>query len=725
MATITAQIRGNAAHIASRLRMRIAARRMHDYGTIAAANPGRLALWTPVLFAAGIGAYFALPTEPELWLGGIAFVCTDLGVIWLRKRRDAAFFAVLAIMIAAAGFGAAQVRTAWVSGPVLEREVGPVSLSGRVIRVEPSKNGNRVTLDRLSSRDTRLKNLPERIRISVRSPDDPPNPGDRIGTLAILQPPPSPAVPGGYDFARKAWFERIGAVGFALGAVRVIETPASSSWQIALAQLRLDITKRILSGLESQDVLGPVAAALMTGERRAIPEAALASMRDSGLAHLLAISGLHIGLVAGLLFFAVRFGLALIEPLALRFPIKKYAAFTAILGAFAYLLISGATIPTQRAFLMVSIVMFAVMIDRTAISMRLVALSAMAVLLFAPESLLSASFQMSFAAVVGLVAVYEAAAPRMTALRQRGGLLGSRIGLFVAATLLTTLVASLATAPFAIYHFNRIALYGLLANLVAVPVMAMWIMPFGIVSFLLMPVGLEYLGLAPMGWGISVVLWIAGSVAGFPGSVALVPSITTTGLAVLSIGGIWLCVMRGQIRLYGLPVLAAGLASLLTVTAPDILVNRDGDLVAVNLGEGRVVMSPGYGNSFERDMWQRHLAVDTAGRWPVAGAGPVAGMGCDAAGCIAMIGERSVALVSDVDAAIEDCGMVDHVILLTRVPRRVCGGSQVLLSTFHIWRDGAHAIRFTSDGAVVETARERRGDRPWSRVSEKRRRYLD
>lgn len=725
MATITAQIRGNAAHIASRVRMRVAAGRVHDYGRIAAGNPGRLALWTPVLFAAGIGAYFALPVEPEFWLGGSAFLCALACLVGLRNQRGPAFFGVLAIMIAAAGFAAAQFRTAAVSGPVLEREVGPVNFSGRVIRVEPSKKGHRITLDRISSSDTRLKHIPERVRISVRSPLDPPKPGDTIDTLAILQPPPSPSLPGGYDFARKAWFEQIGAVGFALGAVRATETPESSSWRIALAQLRLDITSRILSGLETEDVIGPVAAALMTGERRAIPEAALASMRDSGLAHLLAISGLHIGLVAGLLFFAVRLGLALIEPVALRYPIKKYAALTAILGAFAYLLISGATIPTQRAFLMVSIVMFAVMIDRTAISMRLVALSAMAVLLFAPESLLSASFQMSFAAVVGLVAVYEAAAPRMTALRQRGGLLGSRIGLFVAATLLTTLVASLATAPFAIYHFNRIALYGLLANLVAVPVMAMWIMPFGIVSFLLMPVGLEYLGLAPMGWGISVVLWIADSVAGLPGSVALVPSMTTTGLAVLSIGGVWFCVMRGTIRLYGLPVLAAGLASLLTVTAPDILVNRDGDLVAVNLGEGRVVMSPGSGNSFERDMWQRHLAVDAAGSWPATGVGPVAGMGCDAAGCIAMIGDRSVALISDVDAAIEDCGRVDHVILLTRVPRRVCSGSKVLLSTFHIWRDGAHAIRFTPEGAVVETARERRGDRPWSRVSDKRRQYLD
>lgn len=688
-------------------------------------NPGRVALWIPVFFAAGIGGYFVLPVEPETWLGGSVCLIAGITAMGFRKRRGRPFFILMGLMVAAAGFSAGQLRNAAVSAPVLERQIGPVSLSGRVVRVEPTEKGHRLTLDQVVIDRTGLTEMPARVRVSARSRAAPPSPGDLIVARAILQPPPSPSLPGGYDFARKAWFEQIGAVGFTLGAVTVTETPTSSSWRVWLARLRLDMTMRITAGVGAQEGIGPVAAALMTGERRAIPKDSLASMRDSGLAHLLAISGLHIGLVAGLLFFAVRLGLALIEPVALRYPIKKIAAGIAVLGAFAYLMISGATIPTQRAFLMVSIVMLAVMIDRTAISMRLVALSAMAVLLFAPESLLSASFQMSFAAVVGLVAVYEAAAPKMTALRHRGGIFGSRIGLFVAATLLTTLVASLATAPFAIYHFNRVALYGLLANLVAVPVMAMWIMPLGIVSFLLMPFGLESLGLVPMGWGISVVLWIAESVAGLPGAVALVPPMPTTGLVVLSLGGIWLCVMRGYRRFLGLPVVAAGLAGILTVAAPDVIVNRDGGLVAINLGEGRVVMSPGSGNSFERDMWQRRLAVDGAGPWPSGGIDPAARIGCDPAGCIALIAGKTVALVTEPEAAIEDCGRADHVILLTRVPRRICGDAKIVFSTFHVWRDGAHAIRFTERGPVVETSRERRGDRPWSRISEKRRQYLD
>lgn len=722
MATFTAQIRGNATLWASSLRAQVWPRRNAAADGVQILGYGRLALWMPVLFGAGIGLYFWLPTEPQIWPVVTALMVTFLAALRLRRKRGPGFFTIAAVGMVAAGFGAAQLQTGAVSAPVLAREIGPVRVAARVISVEPTEKGVRLTLDNVTIDRRNIGEMPHRIRISVRSVKTEPAPGDRIEALAILQPPPSPSLPGGFDFARKAWFERIGGVGFALGAVKVTDRPEEASWRVALARLRLDLTMRIMAA--APDRIGPVAAALMTGERRAIPKDALASMRDSGLAHLLAISGLHIGLVAGLLFFAVRLGLAFVEPVALRYPIKKYAAAAAIAGAFAYLLISGATIPTQRAFLMVSIVMLAVMIDRTAISMRLVAISAIAVLLVAPESLLSASFQMSFAAVVGLVAVYEAAAPAMSRVRQRGGVLGSRVGLFIAATALTTLVAGSATAPFAIYHFNRVALYGLAANLVAVPVMAIWIMPFGILSFLLMPLGLESLGLVPMGWGIAVVLEVADTVAALPGAVALAPPMPTAGLAVLALGGLWLCLTPGRLRFYGIPLLCAGLLSIAAVAPPDVIVNRDGDLVAINLGKQGVVMSPGRGNAFERDMWRRRLAVSDAQDWPSAGIGAGGLLGCDSGGCILRISEQTVALVFDPAAAFEDCGRADHVLLLTRVPRHLCRDGKVVLSTFHIWRDGAHAIRFTENGPVIETSRIARGDRPWSRISDRKRQYL-
>lgn len=718
MGSITAHIRDGAAYAAISRWARLTIGHRQKTGI----ERARLALWIPVLFASGIGVYFVLPEEPDFVQAMLpAVLCAGVAA-GFRHRWPSVHLLGLAGMVVAAGFMTAQIRTAVIAGPVLLKEIGPVPMSARVIGVEPMAKGMRLTLDRVSVGRAKSVVPPDRVRISVRSMKTRSLPGDRISALVILQPPPPPSMPGGFDFARKAWFERIGGVGFALGSVSINGSGDETSWRIALARLRLDLTNRILK--TSSERIGPLAAALLTGERRSIPERTLAAMRDSGLAHLLAISGLHIGLVAGLLFFAVRLLLALIEPVALRYPIKKYAAAAAVAGAFAYLLVSGATIPTQRAFLMVTIVMFAVMIDRTAISMRLVAVSAIIVLLLAPESLLSASFQMSFAAVVGLVAVYEASAPTFNRLRQRGGLFASRICLFLIATMLTTLIASAATAPFAIYHFNRIALYGMVANLVAVPVMAMWIMPFGLLSFLLMPFGLESMGLIPMGWGIEVVLQVAEWITALPGSVALVPPMTTAALVIIALGGLWLCLNRTTIRYLGIPAIAMGFTSIYAASTPDVLINRDGTLSAIVLNEGDVVMAPGKGHRFERDMWQRRLAVSNAPAWPTEGVSLSGQVGCDDTGCVFRAGDKTVALIAEPAAAMDDCGWVDYVILLTRVPRTFCRGSEVVASTFHIWRDGAHEITFSADGPVVRTSREVRGDRPWSRLGDRKRQYL-
>ena len=445
-------------------------------------------------------------------------------------------------------------------------------------------------------------------------------------------------------------------------------------------------------------------------------------MRDSGLAHLLAISGLHIGLVAGLIFFLVRLVLACIEPVALRNPIKKIAAGAAMAGAFGYLVISGATLPTQRAFMMVSIVMAAVILDRTAISLRLVALAAGLILILSPEALLSASFQMSFAAVIALVAAYEYAAPRTAARRERGGILSSRLAMFVAATILTTVVASLATAPFAIFHFNRVALFGLLANMLAVPMMAMWIMPAGLLSMLLMPLGVESWGLALMGWGLDAVLAIAAFVADLPHAVALVPPMAVLALAVLVLAGLWLCVWQGTVRLLALPAAAVAIAASSLVQPPDVLIDRDARFFALNMGDGRVYMAPGRAGGFERDMWQRRLAVSSTLPLP-RGVAEGGRLGCDEAACIVTFGNRRIAVIFDAAAAF-DCRRVHHAILLSRTSPRYCGRDKVLLSTFHLWRDGAHAIRFDGAAPIVETVREARGDRPWSRLSPRKRQYL-
>jgi len=291
---------------------------------------------------------------------------------------------------------------------------------------------------------------------------------------AVVTPPPAPAAPGAFDFQRYAFFKRIGGVGFALGPAEIIGRTEAPGLAVRIDHLRQRLATRIRSQLGG--TTGAVAAALMTGDRGAIPETVMTSIRDAGLAHLLAISGLHIGLVAGVVFVSIRAGLALLPAVALRFPIKKWLAAVALLAAFAFALIAGATVPTQRAFLMIGLVLLAVLLDRRALTMRPVAWAAVVILTLQPESLLSAGFQMSFAAVTALVAAYEAL--REAPFLRPASTLGGRAARYLVGVALSTLIAGAATAPFAVFHFNRFADYGLAANMLAVPITALWIMPW-------------------------------------------------------------------------------------------------------------------------------------------------------------------------------------------------------------------------------------------------------
>ncbi len=451
----------------------------------------------------------------------------------------------------------------------------------------------------------------------------------------------------------------------------------------------------------------------LTGERGAIPKPVLRAMRDAGLAHLLAISGLHIGLVAGILFFAARFLLAAIEPVALRYPVKKWAALAALLGAFFYLQLSGATVPTQRAFLMLAVVLAAVVFDRSAISMRLVAWAAVLVLVIAPESLLSASFQMSFAAVAALVAVYEALAGRSSAWRVGAGRVRTTT-LYVAGVLLTTVVAGLATAPFALYHFNRFALYGVAANLIAVPLTGLWIMPWAICAFALMPFGLEAVALAPMGWGIDAVIAVATTVAAWPGAVALAPAMPNAGLLAAALGGIWFCLWRGRWRFLGLAGVAAGLATLALVRPPDILINGTGRLMAVRTVSGGLALSSTRISRFEGELWLRRSGQARADPWPREGLNSDGTLGCDGLGCIYRAGGQTVALAVDRAALDEDCATATVVIGSVPIRPWRCRRPAVVIDRFDLWRRGAHALWLDPGGVRVRTVAEASGRRPWS-----------
>lgn len=682
-----------------------------------AAERDRWVLWLPVGLALGIGVYFAIPVEPPLWVGPVTVVAVlSLGaIVAVRVNQSRAYVIAVAMItgIVAVGFSVAQIRTAIVSAPTLAKKLGPVPIVGLVSGVDVLENGRRITLDHPRIAGLNPSQTPESVRVRLRGNQAEVQPGDRVRLLAALAPPPPPSIPGAFDFQRQSFFNGLGAVGYAIGTVEIIaEAPAHEmrAWRFWIARLRRDVATKVYEYVDGAPAA--VIVALMTGDRGAIPEPVIQAIRDSGIAHLLAISGLHIGLVAGFLFVSLRCVLALIPPLALRFPVKKIAVVASLVAAGGYMLLAGATIPSQRAFLMIAIVLIAVLVDRRGISMRLVAWAATVILLVRPESLLGASFQLSFAAVLGLVAVYEV-------LRDARGVEREprtwrrRVLLYVGGVALTTLVAGVATAPFVIYHFNRFSDYWLVTNMVAVPTTALWIMPWAVVAFVLMPFGLEGLALGPIAIGVDVVIWIASAISQWPGAVSLLPPMPAWGLILVAAGGTWLCLWRGRWRLWGAGVILIGASTTFLVQTPDVLIDGRAKLIAVKGDDGNLTVSSLRAARFSRDVWLRYIGQEErAMLWPRYGPSPDGRLNCDLLGCIYHADGAIIALVNRPEALLEDCQIAD--VIVSTVPiAGACPTPHTIIDRFDLWRNGTHALWVEGGGVRVKSVNGSRGTRPW------------
>ncbi|EAR51521.1 Putative Competence protein [Oceanicola granulosus HTCC2516] len=467
----------------------------------------------PVCLGAGIGIYFALPVEPGPWArAGLAALAPALALA-ARRAGLLAGPVLLALALVAAGVSLASARAHAVAAPVLGfRYYGPVE--GRVIRVDRSaSDAVRLTLDRVRLEDVRR--TPERVRVSLHGAQGwiAPRPGMVVILTGHLSPPGGPVEPGGFDFRRMAWFDRLGAVGYTRTPVLALAPPeATPGLWLQAARMRLSAAVQARVGGET----GAFAAAIVTGDRSAMGQETLAELRATNLAHLLAISGLHMGMLTGFVFGLLRLGLAACPPLALRWPGKKIAAAAALLAGAGYLALSGGNVATERAFVMVAVMLVAVLAERRAITLRAVAVAAVIVLLRRPEELTGPGFQMSFAATVALVAVF--AALRRAPWRLPRGLRG------VAAVVVSSTVAGLATAPIAAAHFNMVSHYGLIANLASVPVMGAAVMPAAVLAACLWPLGLEGPALWVMEQGLGWILAVAEHVAGLEGAVGHVPA---------------------------------------------------------------------------------------------------------------------------------------------------------------------------------------------------------
>jgi competence protein ComEC len=678
------------------------------------AERDRWMLWLPVAMGAGVGIYFELAVEPPFWFLWAAPIALAIALVsgwrWIVVRLG-----LILLLFAALGFSAAQFRSWMVASPMLERRVGPVEVTGRLLVHDETGSGARLILDRLTFSPPLTGPTPMAIRLSVRSDRLAAlTPGQRLRVTAMLTPIPAPAAPDSFDYQRFLYFKGVGALGHALSRIEMIGDDEIGGYQVWLAKLRAEMTQRIRSALPGDT--GAVAAALITGDRTAISEELEQAMRDSGLTHLLSISGLHISIVAGFVLLVIRGGLALIPWIALRYPIKKWAAAAALMVVFFYCQLAGWTVPIQRAFYMGALVLAAVLIDRNPLSMRMIAWAAVLVLLIIPDGLVGASFQMSFGSVVALIACWE----RLRALwvRYNAGLgLPARVLLYLLGLALTSIVATIATAPMAAFHFNRVALFGVLANMIAIPISSVPVMPAGLIAALLMPFGLEHLALAPMGWGISIISWIAYQVASWPLAALTVPSFPIGAYVTICLGALWICLWLGRWRWFGLAPILIALGVVAASPGPDIVVAGDARQMALRREDGGFELWPSGRVDRQARTWLlRWGEGDIPERLP---SGAENGGRCDHQGCFGKLGEERIAFALSVQALADDCRRAT--VLISAAPvRRACPNPKLMIDRFTLWRNGAHAIWLTSSGPVARSVRDARGVRPWAKAPEAR-----
>lgn len=681
----------------------------------------RWPLWLPVAMGAGIATYFALPIEPPVsWLA-IAILAAVGSAFGARGSEHTLVRSALSLLAAASlGFAIAKERTEFVAAPILSHRVGPLGIDGRVEQAELHGKGYRIVLGQVHMRRLSALDTPTRVRISLRAETILPPPGSWWHVTAVLMPPPSPAAPGAYDFGRAAYYLRLGAVGYAYGRLSRIDHRDEESFQeqmsLLVERLRARITARIHTVLPGST--GGIASALITGNRSAISDEDEKALRDAGLAHVLAIAGLHMALVGLGLFWVVRAFLAAIPAIALRLPIKKVAATAALSSTAFYLTISGATSASTRAFVMLAMMLLAILFDRPALSMRSLALAATIILALGPESVLEPGFQMSFAAVMSLIAVAEWEAThekrelgtQSSALRQ--------VRRYLRGIAVTSLVGSLATIPFAIFHFNRATHYAVLGNLLAMPVMGFVVMPFAALSVFLMPVGLDAGPLHVTAWGIEFMLAVGRWVSSLPGAVSVMPAWPTEGLVLVSLGGLWVGLWRRRWRWFGVVPFLVGLAVAYGSAQPDLLIGRDGATVALRAPDGTLKFLRAVKDTYSADEWLKRDGDTRIAADAVAGSSD--GVLCDALGCIAKArGRVTVADVFRPEALAEDCAGADIVISSAPV-RNACTGPALVVDQGALARGNGFAIWLGSP-IRWQTVEQFRGHRPWSAQDRPRR----
>ena len=662
-------------------------------------------LATPVFLAVGIGVWFGLRAEPvpQVYavLAGVLLALAGLARLGPWRLRPLA----IALACVVAGALACGARVWVVAAPMLAQPYyGPVQ--GRIVDIDRSQSDAvRLTLDQVVLSEVPPDQTPLNLRISLHGPpqDVPYEMGRTVLVTARLAAPESAAEPGGFDFRRMAWFAQLGAVGYTASPVVTWALPGP--WDARINHLRNRLSAGIMARVSGD--AGAFASGALTGDRSQISAEVVSDLRISSLAHLLAISGMNMAFLTGFVFAMVRYGLALVPPVALRINTKKAAAILAFGVALFYLVLSGANVATTRAFLMVSLLLGAVLLDRRVISLRSVALAALILLIVQPESLLAPGFQLSFAATIALMTGY---APAERFLRAQG-LPGWLMPL--AMVVVTSGLAGLATAPFSAATFNRMTAYGLLANLLTVPVMSL-LMGAGAVAALLAPLGLAAPALLVMGWAAQWILAVAHWIAGLNGAITPIPQPGPWVIPLITIGALWALLWQGRARVLGLAPLALGFGLWAMVQRPEVLISADGVLAGVLGPQGRALSAP-RGAGFAAESWladDGDLALQSEAALRVGFAGEKTQRGFEIAGLrgVVLSGKQAALAVQSA------CAAFDLVVLPQRYgPAPIKPDGCTVIDAGLLNQSGALAGRVQDDGLLLVPVHS--GTRVWSGIT--------
>jgi competence protein ComEC len=560
---------------------------------------GNYFLFIPIFIALGIAISLS-GNISGLYVGAVMLML--MGCYYYRPHPLLVLLGFLCT-----GYFATEVRVWRVTAPVIGHNLEDVWLEGDIVQIMDGDNNHKLLLDNLAIEMTAVAPLPRSVRISTKGDVSHLDVGTRIRVWVTLMPPPGPVVPGGFSFKRYAYFKQIGAIGYAKSRIQIVmHEPNLNTFIKFINNVRQNIKSKIYKCLHKD--AASIITALLIGDSSGISKENFAAIRQSGIAHIIAISGMHIMIVVGCLFYIIRWSILRIFPnFASYYDSKKIAAVISIAGSLIYLMLAGHPISAQRAFIMAVVVLMAMILDRDHDPLRAIASAAIIVLLLFPESLLSASFQMSFAAALGLISAFSLMRKHWPSLPTSRWL--PKIGLYVMTTTFSSVIAGLATTPFVIYHFNQFSAYSLLTNLFAIPLTNFIIMPLGIITMVLIPLSLEGITLPLMGMATKWMLYLAHGISEIDGAWIYVPSFSAVSIAFLALGGVLLCIMQTKLRLTGLLFLSWGLV-LYQPSVPDIMIEQKGELIALK-HQKQYYFSTLAKARFVRTSWQQYYGIDS------------------------------------------------------------------------------------------------------------------